>query len=101
VNNITGGIIYNKFVFELRYPVSLSPTATIYLLTFAEGGNNWNVLKDYNPYNLYKSAGIGVRVFMPAFGLLGVDYGYGFDTLPGQTSRSGGQFHFSIGQQIR
>ncbi|MEQ8534624.1 MAG: BamA/TamA family outer membrane protein, partial [Imperialibacter sp.] len=101
VNNITGGVIYNKFVFELRYPVSLSPTATIYLLTFAEGGNNWNVLKDYNPYNLYKSVGAGVRVFMPAFGLLGVDYGYGFDTIPGQTSRSGGQFHFSIGQQIR
>ncbi len=100
-NNISGGTVFNKFVFELRYPVSLSQTATIYLLTFAEGGNNWNVLKDYNPYNLYKSAGVGVRVFMPAFGLLGVDYGYGFDTLPGETSRSGGQFHFSIGQQIR
>lgn len=101
VNNISGGTIYNKFVFELRYPVSLSQTATIYLLTFAEGGNNWNVLKDYNPYNLYKSAGVGVRVFMPAFGLLGVDYGYGFDTLPNASSRSGGQFHFSIGQQLR
>lgn len=100
-NNISGGTVFNKFVFELRYPVSLAQAATIYLLTFAEGGNNWNNLRDYNPYNLYKSAGLGVRVFMPAFGLLGVDYGWGFDTLPNQTSRSGGQFHFSIGQQIR
>lgn len=101
VNNITGGTVFNKFVFELRYPVSLAQSATIYLLTFAEGGNNWNNLREYNPYNLYKSAGIGVRVFMPAFGLLGVDYGWGFDTLPNATTRSGGQFHFSIGQQIR
>ncbi len=100
-NEISGGTVFNKFVFELRYPVSLAQSATIYLLTFAEGGNNWNVLGDYNPYNLYKSAGFGVRVFMPAFGLLGVDYGYGFDTVPGASSRSGGQFHFSIGQQIR
>jgi len=98
---IRGGIVYNKFVMELRYPVSLNPSATIYVLAFAAGGSNYNDYSEFDPFNLYKSAGIGARVFMPAFGLLGIDWGYGFDTLPGKTSPSGGQFHFSIGQQIR
>ena len=99
--NIRGGTIYNKFVFELRHPVSLNPSATIYGLAFVEAGNNWNSQKDFNPFDLYRSAGVGVRIFMPAFGLLGIDWGYGFDTIPGQPSRSGAQFHFSIGQQLR
>ena len=99
--NILGGIAFTKYILELRYPVSLNPTATIYLLTFVEGGNNWNNSEAYNPYKLYRSAGIGARIFMPAFGLLGIDYGYGFDAIPGTSERSGGQFHFSIGQQIR
>ena len=86
---------------ELRYPVSLSPTETIYMLLFGEGGNNWNDFTQFNPYDQYRSAGVGVRIFMPAFGLLGLDWGYGFDTLPGNAQRSGPQFHFSIGQQIR
>ncbi len=98
---ISGGIIYNKFVFELRYPVSLNPSATIYLLGFAEGGNTVNNYAEYNVNKLYKSAGFGARIFMPAFGLIGVDWGYGFDRLPGATERSGAQFHFTIGQQIR
>lgn len=98
---VSGGIIYNKFVFELRYPVSLNPSATIYLLGFAEGGNTVNNYAEYNVNNLYKSAGFGARIFMPAFGLIGVDWGYGFDRLPGATERSGPQFHFTIGQQIR
>ncbi|MBV6643850.1 MAG: BamA/TamA family outer membrane protein [Cyclobacteriaceae bacterium] len=100
-NGIDGGTFFTKFVTELRYPVSLNPSATIYVLSFMEGGNNWNDFAQYNPYNLFRSAGVGVRIFMPAFGLLGLDWGYGFDALPGALEPSGAQFHFSIGQQIR
>lgn len=96
-----GGIVYNKYVMELRFLVSPNPSATIFLLTFAEAGNNWGSYKDFNPYDLKKSAGVGARIFMPAFGLLGVDWGYGFDAIPGTTQRSGAQFHFTIGQQLR
>jgi len=96
-----GGVAYNKFTMELRYPVSLNPSATIFILGFGEGGNTVNNYRDYNPFDLYRSAGVGARIFMPAFGLLGVDWGYGFDTLPGQMERSGPQVHFVIGQQIR
>ncbi|NDE62198.1 MAG: outer membrane protein assembly factor BamA, partial [Cyclobacteriaceae bacterium] len=96
-----GGVVYNKYVMELRYLVSPNPSATIFLLTFAEAGNNWGDYKDFNPYNLYKSAGVGARIFMPAFGLLGVDWGYGFDPIPGTQQRSGPKFHFTIGQQFR
>jgi outer membrane protein insertion porin family len=98
---IEGGIAYNKLVFELRYPISLNPSATIFVLTFAEGGGNWNNYYEFNPYNLYRAAGIGARIFMPAFGLLGIDWAYGFDRLPGQPDVSGSQFHFTIGQQFR
>ncbi len=96
-----GGVVYNKYVMEVRFLVSPNPSATIFLLGFAEAGNNWGTFQDFNPYDLYKSAGFGARIFMPAFGLLGVDWGYGFDTLPGQTDPSGTQFHFTIGQQFR
>jgi outer membrane protein insertion porin family len=101
-----GGIIYNKYVMEMRYPVSLNPSATIYLLTFVEGGNAWNNYETFNPFKLYKSAGIGARIFMPAFGLIGIDFGKGFDAIPGYTTtgtnKNGWQaFQFSIGQQIR
>ncbi len=99
--NIFGGTMFTKFVMELRYPVSLSPTATIYALGFVEGGNNWNDFSKYNPYDIKRSAGVGVRIFMPAFGLLGLDYGYGFDAPFGGLEPAGSQFHFSIGQQIR
>jgi len=98
---IQGGIAYNKFVFELRYPISLNPSATIYVLGFGEAGGNWNNYADFNPFNLYRSAGLGARIFMPAFGLLGIDWAYGFDRLPGQPDVSGSQFHFTIGQQFR
>lgn len=98
---ILGGTMFTKYVMELRYPVSMAQSATIYVLTFLEGGNSWNDFNKYNPYQLYRSAGMGVRIFMPAFGLLGIDYGYGFDPIPGTNIPSGGQFHFSIGQQIR
>ncbi len=96
-----GGTAFTKFVMELRYPVSLNPSATIYGLVFFEGGNNWSDIQQFNPYSLYRSVGAGVRIFMPAFGLLGLDWGYGLDPLPGATEVSGPQFHFSIGQQIR
>lgn len=96
-----GGVVYNKYVMELRFLVSPNPSATIFLLTFAEAGNNWGDYKDFNPYDLKKSAGVGARIFMPAFGLLGVDWGYGFDAMPGTLKPSGPQFHFTIGQQFR
>lgn len=76
----TGGSpIYNKFSIELRYPISLNQSATIYALLFADAGNYWNSIGDYKPYDLARSAGLGVRVFLPMFGLLGFDYGLGFD----------------------
>ena len=96
-----GGIVYNKHVMELRFLVSPNPSATIFLLGFAEAGNNWGSYAEYNPFNLKKSAGLGARIFMPAFGLLGLDWGYGFDKAPNSLQRSGAQFHFTIGQQFR
>ncbi|TAF67513.1 MAG: outer membrane protein assembly factor BamA [Cytophagales bacterium] len=96
-----GGIVFNKYVFELRYPFSLNPAATIYGLAFLEAGNNWGTYSDVNPFRMYRSAGAGVRILMPAFGLLGIDWAYGFDAVPGNPGAAGGQFHFTIGQQIR
>lgn len=98
---LSGGVVYNKFVTELRYPVTTGQTATIYGFVFAEAGNNWGDFSLFNPFDLYRSAGFGARIFMPAFGLIGLNWGYGFDTLPGASQRSGAQFHFTIGQQIR
>ena len=98
---IDGGIAYTKFGLELRYPITTGQAATIYGLTFVEAGNNWNNYAEFNPFNVYRSAGFGARLFMPAFGLIGLNWAYGFDTLPGRTERSGSQFHFTIGQQIR
>ncbi len=101
IDGARGGIAYNKFSMELRYLVSPNPSATIYLLGFAEGGNTFGRFNEYNPFKLYKSAGLGARIFMPAFGLLGIDWGYGFDSLPGEIGPHGPEFHFRIGQQIR
>ena len=95
-----GGTIYNKFSLELRYPITMSQSAKIFALAFAEGGNVWNDTKDFNPFELKRSVGAGVRIFMPAFGLLGFDFGYGFDKGIGQAERSGWQTHFIIGQQF-
>ncbi|NER18142.1 outer membrane protein assembly factor BamA [Spongiivirga citrea] len=99
-SNNDGATIYNKFSLELRYPLTLKPAASIYGLTFLEAGAAFNNFKDYNPFELQRSAGLGVRIFMPAFGLLGIDFGYGFDPLPGQTQRNGWETHFIIGQQF-
>ncbi|MBP6386343.1 MAG: outer membrane protein assembly factor BamA [Pseudarcicella sp.] len=98
-----GGVAYNKFVMELRYPISLNPSATIFVLGFAEGGNNFESLNKFTPFKLYKSAGLGARIFMPAFGLIGLDYGWAFDKEKKDTSGEFGQqaFTISIGQQLR
>ena len=102
-----GGVAFDKFVMELRYPITLNPSATVFLLSFAEAGNNFANYREYNPYKLYRSVGVGARIFMAAFGLLGFDYGYGLDNYPaipgvnGSGSARGGRFHFMIGQQIR
>lgn len=98
--NSVGASVFNKYTLELRYPVSLNPSATIYLLGFAEAGNSWAGFNKFNPFNVYKSAGIGVRIFLPMFGLLGFDYGWGFDEIPGYHGRNKGEFHFSINQSI-
>ncbi|NVO19655.1 MAG: BamA/TamA family outer membrane protein [Bacteroidetes bacterium] len=99
-NSPTGGIIFSKQTLELRYPLSLNPNSTIYGLAFVEAGNEWLKFKNYNPFDLKRSAGVGVRVFLPMFGLLGLDWGYGFDNIPGMPSANKGQFHFSINSSI-
>jgi outer membrane protein insertion porin family len=96
----SGGNLYNKFSLELRYPLSLNPTATFYGLAFVEGGNAWYDFNEYNPFDLKRSAGFGIRVYMPMIGMLGVDWGYGFDEIDGKTGVNGSQFHFVIGQQF-
>lgn len=102
-NAIEGGIAYNKVGMELRYPVTTGQAATIYGFVFSEAGNNWNNFQEFNPFDMYRSAGVGARIFMPAFGLIGVNWAYGFDRLPNDPNgdQSGAQFHFTIGQQIR
>jgi outer membrane protein insertion porin family len=95
-----GSTVYNKFTFELRHPVIQSQSATIFMLIFAEGGNVWNSFDNYNPFNVRRSVGVGTRVFLPIFGLLGLDYGYGFDAIPGIPSANKGQFSFSISQSL-
>ncbi len=95
-----GGTIYNRFSMELRYPLTLKASASIYALSFIEGGASYNTFKDYNPFALQRSAGLGIRIFMPAFGLLGIDFAHGFDAVPGQNQISGWQTHFIIGQQF-
>jgi len=99
-NGKDAGNVYEKINFELRYPIALKPQATVYLLAFVEGGNAWSDIKDYNPFKIKRSAGFGLRAFLPMFGLLGVDWGYGFDNIPGNEDASGSQFHFVIGQQF-
>ena len=95
--NYYSGNVYDKFTVELRYPLILQPQSTIYALLFLEGGNAWADIRKFNPFQIRRSAGVGVRVFLPMIGLLGVDWGYGFDNHDGN---GGSQFHFVIGQQF-
>ena len=90
------GNVYDKFTVELRYPVILQPQSTIFALAFLEGGNCWSDIRDFNPFQIKRSAGVGVRVFLPMVGLLGIDWGYGFD----DKVNGGSQFHFTIGQEF-
>ncbi len=93
------GNVYDKFTVELRYPVILQPSSTIFALVFLEGGNCWSDIKNFNPFQIKRSAGVGARIFLPMVGLLGIDWGYGFDTdISGK--KGGSQFHFIIGQQF-
>lgn len=94
------GNMYTKMTMELRYPLTLQPSATVYGLVFMEAGNSWSEFKDYNPFNLHRSAGVGVRIFLPMFGLMGIDWGYGFDEVPGYSGAAGSQFHFVMGQNF-
>jgi outer membrane protein insertion porin family len=100
VNTNVGSPIYSKYTIELRHPVIASESATIFMLLFAEGGNVWDHFSDYNPFEIRRSVGIGARVFLPIFGLLGLDYGYGFDAIPGIPDANKGQFSFSISQSL-
>ena len=94
------GYVYNKFTMELRYPISLEQNATIWALAFVEAGNCFADIKDYNPFKLKRSAGVGVRLFLPMFGLMGIDWGWGFDPINGSKQYGGSQFHFVLGQEL-
>ncbi len=95
-----GSSVYSKYHVELRYPVSLNPSSTIYALFFAEAGNAWSDIIKFNPFEVKRSVGLGIRIFMPMFGILGVDFGHGFDNIPLSDTKSGWQTHFTIGQQF-
>lgn len=94
------GYAYTRLSMELRYPFILEPSSTIYGLVFAEAGNAWTDMSNYNPFDLKRSAGVGVRIFLPMIGLMGIDWAYGFDKINGSTQYSGSQFHFIIGQEF-
>jgi outer membrane protein insertion porin family len=94
------GNMYTKLTMELRYPLTLQPSATVYGLLFLEAGNSWAEFRDYSPFDLHRSAGVGVRIYLPMFGLMGIDWGYGFDEVPGRPSAAGSNFHFVMGQSF-
>jgi outer membrane protein insertion porin family len=99
-NLVANGNIYTRLTMELRYPILMQQTTTIWALAFVEGGNCWQEFKQFNPFDLKRSAGGGVRVFLPMFGMLGIDWGYGFDKIQGQSTPSGSQFTFVLGQEF-
>ena len=94
------GYAYSRLAMELRYPFLLEPTSTIYGLAFVEAGNAWQNLKDFSPFDLKRSAGVGVRIFLPMIGMMGIDWAYGFDKVNGQRTAGGSNFHFIIGQEF-
>jgi len=100
-NGNKSGNVYTKYTMELRYPVSLNPSATIFVLGFLEAGNAWYSIDEFNPFSTKRAMGVGVRAFLPMFGLLGIDWGWGFDDYPESNGAiSGSQFHFTMGQQF-
>lgn len=98
--NVIGGTIFNKYSIELRYAITKSPMSTIYAMTYFEAGNAWHRYTDFDPTNLRRSAGVGVRIFLPMFGVLGLDYAWGLDEIPGVQAKNKGMFHFSINNSI-
>ena len=92
------GYAYTRFCMELHFPFMLQPSTTIYGLAFVEGGNAWTDVKDFSPFNLKKSAGVGVRIYLPMVGMMGIDWAYGFDSVFGE--KGGGHFHFVLGQEF-
>ena len=96
----TGGLIISKYTAEMRYLLSPNPSATIFVLGFLEAGSTWNRFRDYNPFEVKCSGGLGARVFLPMFGLLGLDYGWRFDNVTGRSDMAKGQFHFTIGMNL-
>ena len=94
------GYAYSRLALELRYPLMLEQSSTIYILGFLEAGNAWTDIKTFNPFDLKRSAGVGARIFLPMIGLMGIDWGYGFDRPTPSDKISGGQFHFIIGQEF-
>ena len=100
VSPTTGGTIYNRYSAELRYAINLNPASTVYALGFLEAGNSWDSFDYFNPFSVKRSAGVGVRITIPMMGLMGLDYGWGLDEIPGNPDANGGQFHFSIGQNF-
>jgi len=96
----TGATVYSKYTMELRYPISTNPMATVFIMGFIEAGNSWATMKQFNPYDLHRSAGVGARIYLPMFGLLGLDWAYGFDPIPGFPGMAGNQFHFSMNGSI-
>jgi outer membrane protein insertion porin family len=96
-----GGVVFNKYVMEFRYPITASQAANIFVLGFLEGGNTWTNYSEFNPFKIRRAAGVGARIFMPAFGMIGIDVGRGFDPIPGRKDGGRQVFQFSIGQQIR
>ena len=99
-NDNTGAPVIAKYNIELRYPLSTNPSAYIYTLAFAEAGKTWENFEDFNPFNVYRSAGVGLRIFLPMFGMLGLDYGWRLDDVPNQPNMPRGTFHFSIGANL-
>ncbi len=99
-SQLLGATAFQKYTMELRYPLSLNPSATIYATTFLEAGNSFRKVRQFDPFLNYRSAGVGVRVFLPMFGLLGVDWGYGMDPVPGAGEVHKGNVHISIGQSF-
>tara|TARA_B100002052_G_scaffold75692_2_gene68679 strand:- start:2569 stop:5085 length:2517 start_codon:yes stop_codon:yes gene_type:complete len=96
----TGATIYDKYTTELRYAISLNPSSTVYALSFLEAGNAWEDFDNFNPFEVKRSVGFGVRIMLPMIGMMGLDYGWGLDEINGKPDVNGGQFHFSIGQQF-
>ncbi len=96
----TGATIYNKYTAEIRYALSLNPTSTMYAHAFLEAGNAWEKFENFNPFGVKRSVGVGIKIMLPMIGMMGLDYGWGLDEIPGNSEANGGQFHFSIGQNF-